>query len=333
MGSLRDPSAPQSDAGGQWSRYWRSGALHSCTCAFGGNYAGAIARFWDEQCDALPDGAVVVDLGTGNGAIPLLLKEAGRRRQRAFAIHGVDLADIAPPAVAADGASLFEGIEFHPRTSMDRLPFGDGAVDLVTGQYALEYADADPAVREIARVLGGRGRAAFVLHSDDSRIAATTTEQLALFEFLFGESGLYPAARAMAALLGEADTAARRAALAGDAQAQAARQQLNAAADAVVERIEAATTPDVLQAALQQVRDALQLAQRGRAPALAALEQGEAALRDESRRLQDLRAAALSAPRMEALRARFQALGYGDSSFGQLRHEDGSVLGWALRVR
>ena len=89
----------------------------------------------------------------------------------------------------------------------------------------------------------------------------------------------------------------------------------------------------MLQVALGQVREALQLAQRGAAPAQAALARAEAALRDEWRRLQDLHGAALSPEGIAALRDHFVAHGYAHSTFELLRHEDDSVLGWALRVR
>ena len=37
-----------------WSRYWASGALHSCAGSFDGNYAGSLRAFWNEVFSSLP---------------------------------------------------------------------------------------------------------------------------------------------------------------------------------------------------------------------------------------------------------------------------------------
>ncbi len=147
-----------------WTRLWRAGALHSCGCAFRDNYEGATADFWRGRFAALDDGARVVDLGTGNGAILLLAREVAAARGVRFALDGVDLADIDPAALPG-AEDRYAGIRFHPRTSMAALPFADRSVDLVCGQYALEYAPFAPAAAEIARVLAPGGRIAFVLRA------------------------------------------------------------------------------------------------------------------------------------------------------------------------
>ncbi len=332
MGSLRDPRPDLPHAGGQWSRYWRSGALHSCTCAFDDNYEGAVVTFWTEQIKGLRQGATIVDLGSGNGAIPLLLKRKLTENGLTAQIHGVDLADIDPRATVPHGQALFAGIRFHPGVAMTQLPFADGVVDLVTGQYALEYADLEPATREIARVIGDTGCAAFVLHSRDSILATTTVEQLETCSFLLDRSNLYPAARDMATALARGTTPETRARLTADTRAQQQRLHLNEAAASLLQRIDVVKTPDIMQVALTQVSDALKAASTGiEATAMALLDTSEAAFRDEWHRLGDLHTAALSAERISWLRDRFVALGY-RSDFGRLQHDDGQVLGWTLSV-
>lgn len=314
-----------------WSRFWQAGVLHSCGGAFGGNYDGPVADFWNAQFARLGDGAVVVDVGTGNGAVALLAKAAAGARGLRFELHGTDVADIDPPASGSRPAGDYAGIRFHPRTPMQHLPFADGGVDLLTSQYAFEYAPREAAVGEIARVLGKRGRAALVLHSRDSVVFQTTQEQLATCRFLFDASALFDRARAMIPFLARATTDAQRRALAANADAEAARRSLNAAVGAVLDRAAALATPDILRKAIDIVAEALRRsAGMGERATLAWLGEGERKLRDEWLRLRDLEAAALDEAGMAALREDFLRHGIAVVRHAPIRHQGGALLGWAM---
>lgn len=316
------------DESGKWTRYWRAGALHSCGCAYQGNYEGAVARFWDAQFARLPDDACIVDLGTGNGAIPLLASAAATRLGRHWDIHGVDLADIDP---AAHAPGRFAGIHFHPRTSATALPFADASVQLVTGQYAFEYLPRDAAVAELGRVLHADGGVALVLHARDSELLSTTAEQLEHCRLLFDETRLFEAVDALAGLLAEAATPEQRTRLAGDADAIRARERVNAAAASLSARIAEAATPDILQLALGHASDALQNAhRRGAAATHAYVAAAARDLSDERRRLLDLDAAALDRDGMQQLAASLAGIGLVHASIGVLDHERGVRLGWTL---
>jgi ubiquinone/menaquinone biosynthesis C-methylase UbiE len=331
MESVRNPGPPPSPSREAWSRYWQAGALHSCGGAFGGNYEGATASFWRGQFERVPDGGRVVDLGTGNGAIPLLARQAATELGRRFDIHGVDAAAIDPAAALADGARAFAGIRFHAGTSATQLPFPDASVALACGQYALEYMPREAAVAEVARVIGRAGRAAFVLHSRDSALLETTAEQLAHCRLLFEDSVVFGRARLMGEVLAAATTPEQRRALADDPRAQSLRHELNEAAGMVVDRVETARTPALLQTALGAISATLQAAaQLGPEGVAEHLHRHERALRDEWDRLCDLDEAALDPAQAEALRARFVAAGYGATVLGHLDHAPGQRLGWTL---
>lgn len=316
-----------------WSRYWGSGILHSCACAFRGNYEGATARFWSEVFAGLDDASVVVDVGTGNGAIPLLARAAAGERGIAFDIHGVDLAAIDPPATAPSDPARYAGIRFHPRTSMTDLPWVTGAVDCLTGQYALEYAPRDAATAEVARVLAPGGRAAFVIHSRDSLILATTADQLASCRLLFEDSGFFEHAQALCGLLAAASTPEARRQLGANPKADAARRRFNRAAQRLSERVARAHTPDLLQVAMGAAGEALREAPGWGATRTAAfLARHEADLRDEWQRLRDLDAAALDGEGITALAQRFAELGLTRSQLGRIEHAPGRQLGWTLVV-
>lgn len=319
---------------GVWTRYWRGGSLHSCGQAFAGNYAGAIASFWQGRFAACRDDALILDVGTGNGAIPRLALDHARQLGRRWRIHGADLAAIDPAAVAGDDARRYAELRFHPGTSMTQLPFDAGVVDLLTGQYALEYTDPDTSVREFARVLAPGGRAAFVLHSADSVVLRATDPQLDDCRFLFVDARLYQRARELATYLARANTPALREQLAADVGAQRARAKVNDSAEAILDRIETSAVPGLLQTALAHVREAFGNAHLwGEAKTREFFAWSEQALRDEEARLRHLRAAALDRAGIEALAAVFATHGFVDIAIGDLAHATDVAMGWTLDAR
>jgi ubiquinone/menaquinone biosynthesis C-methylase UbiE len=115
---------------------------------------GLYSRIADDLVDALPDGAEVLDVGTGPGA---LVSELARRRSDLHLV-GVDLsADM----VSAAQRNLRE---FGDRASAEQgdvadLPFAADTFDLVVTSFSSHHWD-DPAaaVPELARVLRPGGR-------------------------------------------------------------------------------------------------------------------------------------------------------------------------------
>lgn len=171
-----------------WSDYWGSGALHSCVTSYQDNYTGAIAEFWKRSVKGLHAGSRVLDLATGNGALPLLLSKwtSGIR------VDAVDLAELAPgsnrPAPTLD-------ITFHAGVAMEQLPFADATFDMVVSQFGIEYARWPEAVVEATRVGTSPGRVAFLLHHADSVLVKVGRAELHAQEILLQEGGLFDVAR------------------------------------------------------------------------------------------------------------------------------------------
>lgn len=314
---------------GAWSALWRTGVLHSCWTSFDGNYGGAIAEFWNARFSGLGDGARIVDVGTGNGALPLLAAETAAGRGLRFEIHGVDSAEIFPPRPRA-GSAAHGGIRFHPRTSATDLPFEDASVDLVTSQYAIEYMPRGEVVAEILRVIGTTGRAAFLMHSDDSVITKVAVARAAACSYLFGETDILDAARDMVRILEAARAPLQRRALAGDAGAERTRTRLNDAARALVDRAAALGDRDLLPRALEQIRRALAAAASGPG-ALGLLDAAERSLRAESRRISQLQSAILDQAALGDIRRRFEQAGLA-ARLSPVDQAKDVRMGWSLVV-
>ncbi|GAA2774747.1 class I SAM-dependent methyltransferase [Mycolicibacterium pallens] len=115
---------------------------------------GLYARIADDLVDVLPDGADVLDVGTGPG---VLLTELARRRPDLHLV-GVDLsADMV--SAAQRNLSEFGGRATAQQGDVVDLPFAAGAFDLVVSSFSSHHWD-DPAaaVPELARVLRPGGR-------------------------------------------------------------------------------------------------------------------------------------------------------------------------------
>ena len=80
----------------EWTQFWRRGSVTTFERSGNPNYDGEIREFWQLQFGALPRGARVVDLATGNGAVALLAAEYSSKNRMQFEINALDKAEIRP---------------------------------------------------------------------------------------------------------------------------------------------------------------------------------------------------------------------------------------------
>ncbi|MCC7152863.1 MAG: class I SAM-dependent methyltransferase [Rubrivivax sp.] len=311
-----------------WSRYWAQGALHSCATSYDGAYGGALAAFWRTQFVDLKPGQQVLDIATGNGALPQLLLQT--MATTGFQCDAIDRAAIVPTWAAALPPTLRERLRFHAQIAAEQLPFADSRFDLVISQYGIEYAELPQALRELLRVLRPDGRVALVLHHAASRPALLARIELDHIGWLRAADGLLAAAADMVAPVVEAATAEGRARLSRSADAEALRQRFNAAQVALRQRLEARHDgADVLQEAQDATARVLQLAgTRGEAAARLALQRFHLALSDQQARLTGLCEHALDEPQVQQVGASLRAAGRA-VNIAPL-HEGPHLMGWSL---
>ena len=99
-----------------WEREWRGNILSSSVHALDPETGARLTQGWAGFFAVLPEGARVVDTGTGNGLIPLIALEVSDRRKKNFDIHGADLAAIDPARAVPGQAALLREITFHGGT-------------------------------------------------------------------------------------------------------------------------------------------------------------------------------------------------------------------------
>lgn len=179
-----------------WSQYWKiSKAVNSFaegTSASG--YHGDVEKFWQAELADLADDAVIVDVGTGNGALAMLASEYGKANNKKWQVHGVDAAEINPVAALEskpEVAAKLQAIEFHSGVDMATLPFADQSVDCVISQFALEYADAPAAIKEALRVLKPGGKLVAMVHHKKSDLIKDSGRGVEIFNHILNKTPLF----------------------------------------------------------------------------------------------------------------------------------------------
>ena len=306
-----------------WESYYREGAAVSCPLSIEPGYTLEVRDAWVEFFSALPEGARIVDIGTGNAPVPVIAREVSEALGLGLEIHGLDLARIDPPRYLKGPAERLEGIRFHPEVAAESLPFEDATVDAVTGQFALEHTDLPRTLGEAARVLRPGGRAQFVLQHRDSIIVQNAEEGLRQASLVLDETKVF---RKLMRYV-EAERTAPRSAIPTWQEVVAAGQRLQAEAQQAKSSLLIAGTLDFLS----------QLFDRRRTLDLSALERRvatmETDLRTSVRRLQDIASAALSAEDVAALVRTAEASGFSDIRYQAQLFDREHLVGWRLAMR
>jgi ubiquinone/menaquinone biosynthesis C-methylase UbiE len=178
-----------------WDQYWQADRLASCLNLDTPNYSAEMRQGWHAFFSLFGDGARVLDICTGNGAVAAIAVETGLERGKALEVHGVDGAEIDPARFVTKAGETLKAVKFHGRTPAEALPFEDGAFDAVASNYGIEYTDRKRSLPEAARVLKGGGRLRFVVHAAEGTVMRDTKRALAQTAFIVDKVDLHAVAR------------------------------------------------------------------------------------------------------------------------------------------
>lgn len=326
-----DPTDELAERARSWDTYWASGALHSCVGSFGGNYAGEVRAFWRAVGAGLPAGARLLDVATGNGALPALFIEDVPESVQ-LQVDAVDLADVHPAWLASVAEPARSRTRFHSRVQAERLPFADASFDVAASQFGLEYTDTARSVAELQRVLRPGGTVALVLHSTASLIVRQAREELGHLDWLLREGGVPDTGARLCAALALAATPEGLRQLERDPAAAALRSAYNALMVQADARAASSPCPDVIVDTQQAVAQALMAS---RASGSADVGQRQVAdharqLRESGLRLRELVACAMDRATAQSLLA---PAGARVESLSELKFPNGEVMGWGLVAR
>ncbi|MDH4048806.1 MAG: class I SAM-dependent methyltransferase [Gammaproteobacteria bacterium] len=306
-----------------WESYYRGGSLVSCPTNPEPYYTGEVRKAWAEFFAELPDGARVLDMGTGNGAVALIARETAQENERYFEIHGVDLARIDPLKYVPGAEAMLAGIQFHPGVSTEALPFDSDYFSAVGGQYILEYTDTDKSISEAYRVLKPGCACQFILHHADSIVVRNAMESLRQADFALSE----------VKVLRKFHTYCERARK-SPSRAISARNNLYHAGALLQKAASQSTNPVLLKFLVDSISGLL--ANRGRLTEGQMLQETlrfERELRNWLLRLKDLASAAPAEERVKDILAAARRMGFDETS-AQLQMQDGEILvGWRVALR
>jgi SAM-dependent methyltransferase len=138
---------------GHWDRFWTGEARTGSGCLPQRNPLERVQReIWHEFARALPRGAKVLDLATGDGRVMGWLLE----RRRDLKPTGVDYVHQLPPPP--------RGSKVRPGVAIELVPLPDQSFDAITSQFGFEYGEIEAAARELVRLLRAKGRFRLLVH-------------------------------------------------------------------------------------------------------------------------------------------------------------------------
>ncbi len=171
-----------------WRDYWKADRRASCMPQ-NERTAQEIAATWQQWFAECPGGSRILDIATGNGIVLTHAAAAARVLNRAFALTGVDLADIDPLRYVSSLEDDMRAAQFIGGVAAEHLPFEADSFDVVASQYGLEYADIDRALAEVGRVLAPDGTLHWLAHSATSEVVQQNREQAHEVEYLLAARG------------------------------------------------------------------------------------------------------------------------------------------------
>ncbi|TAL03844.1 MAG: class I SAM-dependent methyltransferase, partial [Rhodospirillaceae bacterium] len=184
-----------------WDAYWRDSRLYSAGPDSAPDIEAALDAHWSQLAAGLEEGAKVLDLACGNGAVGLVIARVSQEMAKSFAVTGIDAAEIDPSHFVIRHAALLKTIDFRARTRMEELPFEPNTFDAVFSQFGIEYSDMSKAASEVARVLKPRGQVVILALPATGEVVEQAKKRVKQSQHILTQTKLFDVALAVAQAL------------------------------------------------------------------------------------------------------------------------------------
>ena len=317
----------------EWAQFWRHGSITTFERQGNPNYDGEIREFWERQFATLLEGARIVDLATGNGAVALLAAEYSATHGRQFRIDALDRASIRPDTDLKGAEAAQEWlsrVRFLGGAPNERTGLESECCDLVTSQYGFEYGDPAASAREATRILKPGGRIALITHHANSVVVREAREGLEQHRLCLRQEQLLIRARRVLDAMESAESEFEKRMLRHDTRAENLRRKLNAAVERVQQQANRFSDPGngigfVLKG-LQSIFAAGLQAEQRRAMVRQLSEASDA----YCRRMEDLLAATPDAGEFDRLLDHLRSAGLVVEGWFPLVYRGEALMGWAV---
>ena len=187
---MTESNMEASKAANSWNAYWQGTGAIGAFSSGGANHP-AILAFWNDFFNSIKQtyaNPSLLDIASGNGAVI----------ERALEVFEgtpiqISCADVSEAAIS-NIQSRFESVEGLV-TDARSISLPDGAFQLVTSQFGVEYAGPE-AITEATRLLADGGQLALLMHSESGSIHQECSANLDA-STRFRDSDFIPAAYAL----------------------------------------------------------------------------------------------------------------------------------------
>jgi ubiquinone/menaquinone biosynthesis C-methylase UbiE len=319
-----------------WSNYWRQGLITTFSGgSFEQGYEGPIAHFWQTVLDSVPDDGRILDLATGNGAIPALCLSYGKQKGRSWHITGIDYARINPPEFGSAPArgGLQERVNLRGETRMEKTGLASNEFDLITSQFGIEYGDIERTASEVWRLLAFCGTLACVMHHPNSQIVKDAQRDFLQTKMVLDEERLDRKVKDLALVVASHSTPESRRVLKYKPEAERLRRRLNNTIRRLTDKVDPADERQILKITQTYLRIFGDLKDRSRDEKLEFIRQYSESLRAYAGRMEAMFDATLSDEQFQLFLETLKAAGLQIRETAILYHEDGATLGRTVVAR
>lgn len=291
-----------------WGDYWRKAGITT----FGDKptYQGAIRDLWTDLAAELQDGAVIVDLGAGNGGLEEVFQKYSGRNDKAFTLHAVDAAHLIPKVTSAPDATC--KIVWHEQTKNEQTGLDAASVDAAISIFGFEYGDLGGTVAELDRILKPRARCRFLMHHSESVLILDTAGEIAVLEDALAKGGMFDTTHDFLKEYGNIHKASQHRKMLESPAGERMLRTMTAARDRAAEK---ATTPNagtLLQALSQGIAKLISppLLFKSKESLLESLANARKAYQANLERLHDMQEASVGKQRLAAIAETFEKAGF-----------------------